>query len=186
MWLAAADPQSRNGIVAGWVTTDRGSGIVFAEEKEKHLEIDAQLEYGRMTLKPGDEAESELFAIGYFDDVRVGMEAWADAVAKWNKIKLPPQPCGYCTWYHAGSSNEKAMVKQTEIAAKELAPYGFNFLQIDDGWQDGVSQERPAEEFYPRAGRRPLSVRHEEDGRHDPRPRPHAGHLVHALRRHLG
>ena len=35
MWLAAAEPESRNGIVAGWVTTDRGSGVVFAESKEK-------------------------------------------------------------------------------------------------------------------------------------------------------
>ena len=39
------------------------------------------------------------------------------------------------------------MVKQTEIAAKELAPFGFNFLQIDDGWQDGVSQNGPRKNF---------------------------------------
>ena len=42
MWLAAADPESRNGIVAGFRTTDRGSGVVFAEEKEKQLQIEAQ------------------------------------------------------------------------------------------------------------------------------------------------
>jgi hypothetical protein len=75
------------------------------------------------------------------------METWADGIAERYGIKLPPQPCGYCTWYHAGSSNEKAMVKQTEIAAKELAPFGFNFLQIDDGWQDGVSKNGPRKNF---------------------------------------
>ena len=147
MWLAAADPETRHGIVAGFLKSDRGSGVVFAEEKETQLQIDAQLEHGRLTVKPGETANLDTFAIGYFDDVRMGMEAWADAVAKYNYIKLPPQPCGYCTWYHAGSSNEKAMIKQTEIAAKELAPYGFNFLQIDDGWQDGVSKNGPRKNF---------------------------------------
>ncbi len=147
MWLAAADPTTRNGIVAGFLSTERGSGVVFAEEKDKQLQIEAQLEHGRLTVKSGETVELDTFAIGYFDDVRVGMEAWADAVAKKQHIKLPPQPCGYCTWYHAGSSNEQAMVKQTEIAAKELAPFGFNFLQIDDGWQDGVSKNGPRRNF---------------------------------------
>ncbi|MEI8371724.1 MAG: glycoside hydrolase family 36 protein [Planctomycetota bacterium] len=147
MWLAAAEPKSRNGIVAGFLTTQRGSGVVFAEAKEKQLQIKAQLEHGRLTVKPGEMVELETFAIGYFDDVRLGLEAWADEVARRHKIKLPPQPCGYCTWYHAGSSNETAMVKQTEIAAKELAPFGFNFMQIDDGWQDGVSKNGPKKNF---------------------------------------
>jgi hypothetical protein len=147
MWLTAADPETRNGIVAGFLTTERGSGVVFAEEKDQQLQIDAQLEHGRLTVKPDETVVLDTFVIGYFDDVRVGMEAWADAVAAKLHIKLPPQPCGYCTWYHAGSSNEKALVKQTEIAAKELAPFGFNFLQIDDGWQDGVSHNGPRKNF---------------------------------------
>ncbi len=100
-----------------------------------------------MELKTAKNATSELFAIGYFDDVRDGLEAWANEVAKVNHIKLPPQPSGYCTWYHARASDEKAMVKQTEIAAKELKPYGFDFLQIDDGWQDGVKSNGPRKNF---------------------------------------
>ena len=147
MWLAAAGPESRQGIVAGFLTTERGSGVVFAEEKDKQLEIEAQLEHGRLTVKPGETVELEPFVIGYFDDVRAGLEAWADEVAHRQHVKLPPQPCGYCTWYHAGSSSEQAMVKQTEIAAKELAPFGFYFLQIDDGWQDGVSRNGPRKNF---------------------------------------
>jgi hypothetical protein len=147
MWLAAANPESRNGIVAGFVATDHGSGVVFGEEKDKQLQIEAQAEYGRLTIKYGHSLTSEAFAIGYFDDVRDGLEAWANEVAKINKIKLPPQPSGYCTWYHARASDEQAMVKQTEIAAKELKLYGFDFLQIDDGWQDGVKSNGPRKNF---------------------------------------
>ena len=53
--------------------------------------------------------------------------AWADEVAKRQNIKLPPQPCGYCTWYHARASSEQAMIKQTEIAAKlNVSPPAIN------------------------------------------------------------
>jgi hypothetical protein len=146
-WLAAADPRSRNGIVAGFTDFDRGSGVVFSEETDGQLQLRASVDYGRLAIKPDKECPLEAFAIGYFDDVRVGLEAWADMVAEKYHIKLPPQPAGYCTWYHAGASNEEAMVKQTEIAAKELAPYGFNFLQIDDGWQDGLKKNGPRKNF---------------------------------------
>ena len=126
---------------------------MFVEEKDGQLELDAQVELGRKTIAPrlpdGPDTDVvlESFAIGYFDDVREGLEAWADLVAKSNGIKLPPQPSGYCTWYHAGASNEQAMAKQAEIAAKELKPYGFDFLQIDDGWQDGVKSNGPRKNF---------------------------------------
>jgi hypothetical protein len=96
----------------------------------------------------GDELlQTETLLLGYFDDVREGLETWADTFAEYNKTKLPRQPSGYCTWYHAQAWDEQGMVKQTEIAAKELKPYGFDFLQIDDGWQDGVKGNGPRRNF---------------------------------------
>ena len=79
---------------------------------------------------------------------RDGLEAWAHKVADSYGINASlRQPSGYCTWYHAGASNEEVMVRQTEIAAKELKPYGFDFLQIDDGWQDGIKSNGPRRNF---------------------------------------
>ena len=140
MWLAAADPQSRVGVVGGWLTSDRGSGVVFAEVRDGQLRMDAQIDYGRLRIAPGKSETLETFALGFFDDARLGLEAWADAVAKVYNIRLPPQPVVYCTWYHAGASNEKALAKQAAFAADNLAPYGFSVVQIDDGWQDGDSK----------------------------------------------
>jgi hypothetical protein len=140
MWLAVGEPSSRAGFVAGFIDSSRGSGVIFTKATDNAVRISAQVEYGALRTQPGDNP-SETLAVGYFDDVRDGLEAWADEVAKANKIKLPPQPSGYCTWYHARASDERAMVKQAEIAANELKPYGFDFLQIDDGWQDGNSKK---------------------------------------------
>jgi len=137
MWQAVVEPQSRSGVVGGWITTDRGSGVVFAGVKDGRVRMDARIEYGRLRLAPGKTETLETFAIGYFDDARLGMEAWADAVAKVYNVKLPPQPVGYCTWYDAGASSEKKLPEQSAFAAQHLAPFGFSVIQIDDGWQDG-------------------------------------------------
>jgi hypothetical protein len=147
MWLALADPKTRKGVVAGWLTTARGSGAVFAAADGDTVRLDAQLDYGALRLTAGKSETLETFALGFFDDARLGLEAWADAVARVHAIKLPPQPAGYCTWYHAGASTEKKLAEQTAFAARHLKPYGFSFIQIDDGWQEGVKKNGPRKNF---------------------------------------
>ena len=147
MWQVIVDPQTRHGVAGGWITTARGSGVAFAGVKDQHPQFSAQVEYGRLRLAPGKTEELETFALGYFDDARLGMEAWADAVAKVLNIKLPPLPTVYCTWYHCGSSDEKNLPLQAEFAAKNFAPYGFSVVQIDDGWQDGQTKNGPRKNF---------------------------------------
>lgn len=147
MWQVIVDPQTRHGVVGGWLTTARGSGVAFAGLKDKQPQLTAQVEYGRLRVEPNKIEELETFALGYFDDARVGMEAWADAVAKVLEIKLPPLPTVYCTWYHCGASDENKLPLQAEFAAKNFAPYGFSVVQIDDGWQDGQSKNGPRKNF---------------------------------------
>ncbi len=95
-------------------------------------------------------AQLETLMIGIFDDARLGQEQFADAMAKHYKIKLHPQVNGYCTWYsdkHSGAGDEKSIVELAEFAAKELQPFGFSFVQIDDQWQDGGSYNGPCRGF---------------------------------------
>ena len=127
-WLAVADPQTRNGVVCAWLTHDRGSGVLFSTISAGRVQVDAQIDYGRLRIAPGNDAQTETLALGYFDDARLGLEAWAEAVAKVYAIRLRPQPVGYCTWYsspHGGASDEKHLAEQSAFAAKSLAPYGF-------------------------------------------------------------
>jgi hypothetical protein len=149
-YLAVVDPATRAGVVGGWLTHDRGSGVVFSPVTNGTLRMEAQVDYGRLRIKPGASAETETFLLGFFDDARFGLEAYADAVARHYSIKLPPQPAGYCTWYadkHAGACDEKHIVELAEFAAKELKPFGFDFVQIDDNWQAGVSTNGPKRVF---------------------------------------
>ena len=146
-FLAVADPESRAGFVAGWVTHDRGSGLLFSDIKDDKVIVDAQLDFGRLLLKPGKKVHSETLLIGYFADARLGLEAYADAVARHYQIKLPPQPTVYCTWYHAGASNERDLPASAQFARERLVPFGFSVIQIDDGWQAGVKGDGPRRDF---------------------------------------
>lgn len=149
-FLAVADPATRAGVVGAWLTHDRGSGVVFSPVEGGKARITAQIDYGRLRIKPGQDAQTETFALGYFDDMRLGLEAYADAVAKVYAIRLPPQPAGYCTWYadkHAGACDEKHLPQLAAFAARELKSFGFDFVQIDDKWQAGVSKNGPSRNF---------------------------------------
>lgn len=99
-YVAVAEPFSRRGVVAGWLTNERASGVVasgFAEDGRVVLSPFA--EYGRMLVREGAEVGTDTFAIGYFDDCRLGLEAYAETAARVAKVQLPPQIAGYTTWY---------------------------------------------------------------------------------------
>lgn len=150
VFLALADPASRAGLVAGWTSFERADGTLFSGHDGGSLTFAAQNEFGRLLLEPGTSAESETLALGFFDDVRLGLEQWADLTAATNKIKLRPQRSGYCTWYsqpHGGASDEAHIKELTEFAARELKPYGFDYIQIDDKWQDGTRRKGPSKVF---------------------------------------
>jgi hypothetical protein len=146
-FLAVVDPRTRSGAVGGWLTHDRGSGVVFANVDKGRVRMDACLDYGRLRIAPQQSAESETFALGWFADARLGLEAWADAVARVYAIKLRTEPAGYCTWYHARASDAKRIAQQTAFAAERLAPFGLQVIQIDDGWQAGARRNGPAKNF---------------------------------------
>jgi len=158
LFLTLADPTTRRGVVAGWLTEDRGSGVIFSSVKDGHIEFKAQIDYGHLRIPVGKSEKLETLAIGVFDDARLGEESYADAIKEQYHIKLRPQVAGYCTWYSevggltdktggAGCSNEKDIATLAEFAAKELKPYGFSFVQIDDGWQDGKVFNGPKRGF---------------------------------------
>lgn len=132
---AVVDPQSRRGVVSATLTQDRGSGVFFTDVKGGRCYVRARVDFGRYQVDPGQSRETETILIGYFDDARFGLEAYADAVAKQYAIKLKPEPSVYCTWYHAKGSNEKDFLANCEFASKHLKPFGLSVAQIDNLWQ---------------------------------------------------
>ncbi len=149
-FLALVDPARRAGVVGGWLTHDRASGVVFSPVEDGEVRMDAQLDHGRLRIKPGQSMPTETFALGWFEDARLGLEAYADAISKVYSIKLPRQPAGYCTWYaekYGGACDQEHLAELATFASKRLKPFGFDFVQINDSWQAGVSKNGPNRNF---------------------------------------
>jgi hypothetical protein len=166
LFLTLADPATRRGVVAGWLTEDRGSGVMFSGVKNEKVEFKAQIDYGHLHIPAGKSEKLETLAVGIFDDARLGQEQYADAIKAEYHIQLRPQVAGYCTWYSevgggsdktggAGSSNEKNLETLTTFAARQLKPYGLSLIQIDDGWQDGGMFNGPRRGFMRAAANGP-------------------------------
>ena len=150
VFLAVADPATRRGMVAGFTTFKKADGILFSGRNGGAVTFAAQNDYGRYLLPAGKAVAGDTLAIGFFPDARLGLEQWADATAKANNIKIKPRMAGYCTWYsqpHGGACDEKNIRTIADFSAKELAPFGFNYIQIDDYWQDGKRRTGPAKVF---------------------------------------
>ncbi|HOK94751.1 MAG TPA: alpha-galactosidase, partial [Anaerohalosphaeraceae bacterium] len=146
-FLSIVDPDTRKGVVAAWLTNERGSGVLFSDIQGTSVILEPRIDYGRLQLQTGQSETLETLLVGWFDDVRLGLEAYAEAVAQKYAIVLPPQPTVYCTWYHAGASNEKDLIQNAAFAKEHLAPFGFSVVQIDDKWQDGKSTNGPRKNF---------------------------------------
>ena len=162
-YLAIAVPVTRQGVVAGWLTNFRASGAFASrtDARTGRVVVGPVADYGRMQVKVGRQHPFDTFVIGAFDDCRLGLEAYADAVADRFAIRLKPNRTGYCTWcsdrYGAsdrtqfsegcGAGTEESVRQLADIAAEKLVPYGFGFVQVDDQWQGGGVRNGPAKDW---------------------------------------
>ena len=149
-FLAVAEPVTRRGVVAAFLTGRKGSGILFSSVTNGCAAIRPEIQYGRLALDAGEATAGETLLIGAFDDCRLGLERYADEVARAYQIKLNPQVAGYCTWYadrHGEAGDEASTEVFAEMAEKKLVPWGLDFFQIDSDWQAGIRTNMMCRDF---------------------------------------
>jgi len=151
VFLTTVDPSTRNGVVSGWITNEKGSGVLFSSVNKNQVKINAQIDYGHFLLPAGKKEAVETLVIGYFDDARLGEEQFADAVAKQQNIKLKDRQAVYCTWYsekNGGAGSEASNIELAKfIEDKNLKSFGLGVVQIDDEWQAGGKYNGPRRGF---------------------------------------
>ena len=138
IFSAIVDPDTRSGLVAGFLTHERGSGVFDTAVVDGEINLNTRIDFGHFQVAPSADRQTDTLLIGWFDDARLGLEAYADAVARHYSIQLKPMPGVYCTWYHAGASNEKRIIANSHFTQQHLAPYGLSVMQIDDLWQKRI------------------------------------------------
>ena len=158
--LAVAEPFTRKGVVFGWIANLNACGAFATTNAAGGVCVTPLADFGPM---PSDTvvAEPDTFVVGAFDDCRLGLEAYADAAAERFGIRLPPNRTGYCTWCSdrygysdrtvfargCGAGSERSTREYAAAAERILKPYGFEFVQFDDQWQNGKELNGPARDF---------------------------------------
>jgi hypothetical protein len=81
LFLGVAKPDATQGLVAGWITQERGA-VVFTAKRRIGGDHHGTFEFGILRIKPGQTIITDAFVIGSFIDVREGLESFGDAIAK--------------------------------------------------------------------------------------------------------
>lgn len=95
---------------------------------------------GELRLSEGQTASTGRYFAGMSLDALDSLDEYARAVKTLNRLRpYRPIPCGWCSWDGFGWTMNQRQIYDTLAAVKKLRlpEYGFNVLQLDDGWQRG-------------------------------------------------
>ncbi len=117
---------------------------------QNELITDQPLLYKGKPVKPGDSLSSEVVYMNpSAPDPWTGLEDYADAVAAWLDYTVwlkrdggRSTPNGWNSWTGSGSTgglgtniDETNMGENLAVMAREFAPFGIDYFQMDDGYQ---------------------------------------------------
>lgn len=174
LFTAVADPVTNSGVIAGLARIESSSPVVRTHLDKGRMVMTLINEYGTV-VPPGLEPfGGDWWVVGYAGDIREGLEAYGNEIARLQEVRLKPCPTGFMSWYaekYGGALNEKAVIELAKFSKEKFGNYGYGFVQIDDLWQNGSKSNGPAKDFtkvnpigpYP-GGMKPVADRISEIG----------------------
>lgn len=137
-------PDTRATMVAGFLENREAEGTFSAgwhpagaEEMLGAFNLTARAEYNDFyVLKPGASTSSGRLLVMFADDPYAGLETYARLSGLLHNVKLNSIINGWCSWFVTyGDVTQDEVIKHAEFIARELKPYGMEWVQIDDGYQ---------------------------------------------------
>ena len=175
---AVVDIEGGRSWVAGALSVERSIPSFGVSESDRHETIDEAsgrqgfdafyadlgLYWQGKTLSDGGTLASEaIYLAPMAADPWTGLEDYADAVAAWLDFTVwtrrgdgRPVPNGWNSWTGSGSTgglgtniNETLMAEELAVMAREFAPFGVDYFQIDDGYQIAEGDWEPRDDRFP-------------------------------------
>ncbi|HOW72246.1 MAG TPA: alpha-galactosidase [Phycisphaerae bacterium] len=145
-WNAAFHvPTTQATLVVGYLDNSRAEGVIAAswvpagttEAVRAAFNLAARSLYnGYFVVKPGFTVSSGRLLFLVSPDRFNGLETYADLVRRLYRVRLNPVINGWCSWFVTyGDVTEKEVLRHAECVARELKPYGMEWVQVDDGYQ---------------------------------------------------
>lgn len=131
-------------LVAGYLENCDAEGRILADRKRSGeakagggFSLTARSLYAQhFILMPKATISSGRLLLSLSPDPFSGLEHFADTSGRLHNVKLNPIINGWSTWSgYYSNVTEQDVLKQAKFIARELKPYGMEWVQIDDGFQ---------------------------------------------------
>jgi hypothetical protein len=126
------------GLVCGYLRNQVAQGQVTARrEKSGAISLTAEsvLADG-FVLESGGEISSEPFMLNISPDPYTALETYAAMMGKLQSARVSSVINGWCSWFYTFEHvTEEEVLRNAEFAARELKPFGLEYIQVDEGFQ---------------------------------------------------
>ena len=126
------------GVVLGYLDNTQALGLVaLARTSEGEVAFVAEAVHAPpITLRPGVSIGSNRFMVSVAATPYAALEQHADAVGTAQAARTRSIVNGWCSWFYTlDRVTEREVLRNTEFAAEHLAPFGLEYVQVDDGYQ---------------------------------------------------
>ncbi len=148
-----ADIESERSVVVGFTGVKGALSRITAKLKGKpsRSTLEATAFYEGKELQPGSSIECEPLALIPGDLSSKNLERYAELVALEQEVgKVRHGPSGWCSWYHYFTKiTEREVIKNLSIISEDLAPFGLELVQIDDGYQEALGDWLETNDDFP-------------------------------------
>jgi hypothetical protein len=125
-------------LLAGYLAGKNSLGrILLKKNNDSQLSLVAESVFNPgFTLKKSQQISSDKFALILNRDPYSTLELYSDLMS--GEITMPDSRIinGWCNWFYTMDTfDENEILQNARFAAKELKPYGLEYIQIDEGFQ---------------------------------------------------
>jgi hypothetical protein len=136
--LALFSGYDREGVVLGYLENTHTLGVVLAARTgPDEIAFVAESVFAPpITLAPGRSAGSNRFVLNVAANPYAALEQYADAVGTAQNARTRSIVNGWCSWFYTlAEVSEDEVLRNAELAARQLRGFGLEYIQIDEGFQ---------------------------------------------------
>ncbi|MEW6259207.1 MAG: glycoside hydrolase family 36 protein [Thermodesulfobacteriota bacterium] len=125
-------------IVCGFIENRIGLGqLILSVTDAGNLSLYTESVFGGQTrLEPGETVSSGKWILYIAADPYAALEGYADIMGRINHARCGSIVNGWCGWFYTYEFiSEEEVLRNAEVAACRLKPFGLEFVQVDEGYQ---------------------------------------------------
>ncbi|MDD5502195.1 MAG: alpha-galactosidase [Candidatus Thermoplasmatota archaeon] len=145
------DEIGKKTVTAGAITCEKWKTKIFYNstfQMESNWYVECGGNGEKLEIAPGEKVSSEIIYIGSSGNNLNELEEYAKIVGIQNGATQKEAPKGWCSWYYYFDSvTEDGVLSNANAIKEKLGGVGYQYIQIDDGWQKFWGDWTPNEKF---------------------------------------